>query len=282
MRNLIKIVFNLVVYYINIINSLISVFLFTSIFVSRKMKNLKKSGDCFVIANGPSLNDELDFIKKYRKSNSILVLNFFCNSNLFFSLKPEFYCISDPLVFNSNVGYKKIPDTIDNFIGNMNKVNWDCTLFFPQHFKTSFVLDKIKNENVKFQSFNSTPLYGKSTIVFNLFKKNLGIPIPESVIIAGIFLVINLGFKNIELFGVDHSWITDFKVDSTNSSTFNLKHFYGSNKRYKSDRSISEFLISQHRLFKSHEILEKYSKFRNSNIINHTQNSLIDSYEKRN
>ena len=281
MRNFIKVAYVLVFDVIQIFNSVLSVILFSSLTASKKIEKTKKGGGCFVIANGPSLNEEVDYIKINREINSVLALNFFCNSKLFFGLKPEYYCISDPLVFNSKDGYERIPENIDRFIENFNKVDWNCTLFYPQHFKTSFILDKIKNDKITLRGFNSTPLYGKSKIIFHLFKKNLGMPIPESVIIAGIFLVINMGFKNVELFGVDHTWINDFKVSASNSSSFNLEHFYGSNTRTKSDRSVSEFLISQHRLFKSHEILETYSNYRNSNIINHTQNSLIDSYTKR-
>ena len=195
MRNFIKVAYVVVYDFIQIFNSILSVILLSSLTVSRKIKKIKKGNSCFVIANGPSLNDEIDYIKRNKKHNSLMTLNFFCNSKLFFDLKPEYYCISDPLVFNSNDGYERIPENIDSFVENFNRINWECTLFYPQHFKTSFVLDKIKNDKITLRSFNSTPLYGKSNIIFHLFKKNLGMPIPESVIIAGIFLVINMDLK---------------------------------------------------------------------------------------
>ena len=171
MRNFIKVAYVIVYDFIQIFNSILSVILFSSLTVSRKIKKIKKGNSCFVIANGPSLNDEIDYIKRNKKHNSLMTLNFFCNSKLFFDLKPEYYCISDPLVFNSNYGYERIPENIDSFVENFNKVDWNCTLFYPQHFKTSFVLDKIKNDKITLRSFNSTPLYGKSNIIFHLFKK---------------------------------------------------------------------------------------------------------------
>jgi len=283
MRSIIKIIFVKIKAGLDTFISFLAVLFFSSRSSASKIKKIKPKGkSCYVIANGPSLTKEIDFITNDRELNSILVLNFFCNSKMFFDLQPEYYCISDPLVFNSEDGYLRIPEVLDDFIINMNKVSWPCVLFFPQHFSTSFVLNKINNNNINFCTFNSTPLLGESKIVFNLFKRNLGMPIPESVIISGIFLAINIGYKKIDLFGVDHSWIRDFKVDASNSSSFFLAHFYGASSRTKNDRSVSQFLISQYRLFRSHEVLEHYARVNNITIINNTKDSLIDSYERRN
>lgn len=97
-----------------------------------------------------------------------------------------------------------------------------------------------------------------------------------------------MSFKNIHLFGVDHSWVTNLKVYKDNTSSFVLDHFQetvnGGNRKdskQKNDRSVSRFMLTQYRLFRSHEILQKYADFKKVKIINRTQNSFIDSYEKK-
>lgn len=236
--------------------------------------------NCLVLGNGPSIKESLNEIRQKRLESNIMAVNFFCNSKEFFVLKPEYYCICDPVIFNSTKGLDLLPKQIESFIQNFNKIDWNCTLYFPNHFKEEYVLNRLKNSNINKIKYNSTPINSNTKITNWFYRLNLGMPTSESVIIPAIFLTINNEFNKIYLYGVDHTWAKFIEVDENNNSSFLLEHFWGKDDRTKSDRNISNFFKSQHRLFESHHRLQKYACSKLSLVINKTPNSLIDAYER--
>ena len=246
-RTLFRLIHKKITESLNIVKGLLLILFFSSFKTSRKMNKIyTQKKDCMILANGPSLKSELSSIQNDRKSCELFVLNYFCLSEHFFQFKPEYYCIADPIVFNSDEGVLKYKSKVDAFIQILNQVNWTCKFFYPSHFDTSIVIDKIKNPFVEKIKYNFTPLSSESIFIFKLYSKNLLMPVPESVIIASIFITINMSFKNIHLFGVDHSWVTNFKVYNDNTSSFVLDHFQenvnGGNRKdskQKNDRSVS-------------------------------------------
>ena len=64
---------------------LLLIILFSSFSVSSRLKKLRKKRrkECMILANGPSLNQDIHLIIPYRTSYDIMVLNFFCNSEYF-------------------------------------------------------------------------------------------------------------------------------------------------------------------------------------------------------
>lgn len=280
-RLLLKKIFFYIISFINIFKAIFLVFFFSSFKTATKIKkNKSKLKSCYLLANGPSLNKDLEVILLNKNDYEIMAMNFFCISPIFMKLKPSLYCIADPFVFNTMEGSNKLKKKVDSFISILNKVNWELKLFYPQHFNTKVVLDKIKNNYVIKIPYNSTPLSSSSIVNFKLYSMGLLMPVPESVIIASIFIAINMKFENIYLYGVDHSWISDFKVYKDNTSSFTLNHFHGEDSKTENDRSVSNFMLSQYRLFKSHEVLSDYSDYKGVNIINKTLDSFIDSYKK--
>ena len=267
--------------YISIIQGILMVLFFSSFKTGRKLKNLKaKQRNCIVIANGPSLDKEINSIIQNRDSSELMALNFFCNTEYFKLLKPEYYCIADPGAFNSKNKNPILQKRIKNFLESFNEIDWECHLFYPHHFDKSIVLDSIKNPLIKKHKYNSVPLSSNSKLIFYLYSRGLLLPIPESVIISSIYLAILLSFEKIHLFGVDHSWIKDFKVNKDNTTSIRLEHFGDSTDDTDNEKSISKFMISQYRLFNSHDVLNTYSKHKNVQIINNTFASYIDSYKR--
>lgn len=244
------------------------------------VKAEKLSSTCLVLGNGPSIRDSINEITRQSFNTDIMALNFFCLSKEFFDIKPNHYCICDPRIFNSHEGFDLIPDKLEGFIRNLNQITWKCNLYYPNHFDEKFVIHQLTNPSIVKIKYNSTPLEGSSRLSHFFYKRNLGMPTSESVIIPAIFISINLNFNKIYLYGVDHTWAKEIEVDNNNSSSFLLKHFWGDDKRSKSDRSISKFFESQHRLFNSHDQLEIYAKSKDIKIINKTDASLIDSYDR--
>ncbi len=55
----------------------------------RKNNTLPK--DLIILGNGPSLNDELEELKRLAQSHHMMAVNMFAIGNLFQSLKPSYY-----------------------------------------------------------------------------------------------------------------------------------------------------------------------------------------------
>ena len=272
---------NLVFDRIKDLQGILLVFLFSSLRVSIKLKRLQIWHEsCMVLVNGPSLKNQINYIKSNRLTNELLAVNFFCNSDTFWELKPSLYCVADPLVFNDSEVNAVIQKRLEEFVTNFNAIDWNCRLFYPAHFSRDSILDLVDNPFVIKTPYNFVPVSGKSAIIQWLYSSGLALPTPESVVIPAIYLPITLGFKSLFLFGTDHSWIRDFRVNSDNTSSFGLDHFTGPESHTPNDRSVSQFMLSQYRLFDSHDSLRRYSDTMKCNIQNATLESFIDVYQK--
>lgn len=241
----------------------------------KKTKNLS----IVVIGNGPSANEFLE--KTYReKYIDSMALNFFGIDNMFFVIKPNYYCFADQNVFNSKAIPFVVKEKYELLLNSLAKVDWNMTIFIPSDFKNSKFIEDIKNLNLTILRFNITPLQSNGFFVNKIMDLGWGMTTSESVIISAIILAINLNYKEILLTGVEHSWVKELKVTMENKVTFMLRHFYKSDKRYDIAYSMAEFILSQYRLFKSHDKVAKYAKFKNVKILNTTKESLIDSYDR--
>jgi hypothetical protein len=100
---------------------------------------------------------------------------------------------------------------------------------------------------------------------------------------------INLGYKNIYLFGADHSWLKDIHVDENNLVLLTQKHFYNEKSARpkpmtntgKGVRKLHEVLKKFQITFKNYFLIEEYSRKKNSLIFNSTKNSYIDAFERK-
>jgi hypothetical protein len=276
-------------YYNIIIDTLVSIIsiLFFSSFSSRKSMFLcsikyKRNDECIVMGNGPSLSDLMTLYNFQFVNKDVLAVNFFCFSDFFLTVKPSFYVLLDPDLFN-NCSDKLMESNIRDFIEKINRVSWDMALFIPSGKRNSLIINSLKNDKIDVIEFNSTPISSGIAELDNfLFKNNLGMPMPQSVIIAGVFLALNLKYKKCHLFGVEQSWLKHLSINNNNEILVGLNHFYPSSGVVDETRSLSEFLLSQSILFRSHNKLNEYAEYLGSSIINHTPESYIDAYPRHN
>lgn len=282
MRHQIKSIYFFVTMLFETIISCIAVLVFSSFSINFKIKkallNKRQINCCNVLGNGPSLdqflsNDNISFSIQ----NSISV-NFFCNSAQFITVKPNYYVISDPSVFNDDLSNNHLKDKILLLFSNMSKVDWDMILFIPYRFRKKKFIKKVTSKYIKVILYNDTPVKGFEKVMNLIYKYNLGMPISESVLISAIYIGINLKFKNIKLYGVDHSWLKDVRVDNDNSVSIGFDHFNGETNRVVINTDLTDFLLSQARLFNSHRLLKGYAEYSQIDVFNMTENSYIDSY----
>lgn len=254
--------------------------------------NLKKSTikTAVVLANGPSLKKEIPKLNIAEEFNGVdfIVLNYFANQQVFFQIKPKHYCFADPMFFE-NTHRQQEAKSIFSIL--QNKVDWDMNIYVPSNrFKNFKIFSGVNNKYITIVKMNTTPYGGYKSFRNFFYKKGLAMPIPGTVANLAIFVALNSGFKEIRLYGVDHTFFDSLCVNEKNQLCNKESHFYGNKTKtepipiIRTDNSevfkMSEYLTAIGQMFKSHDLLVHYAKYLNVEIINYTKISLIDSYKR--
>ncbi len=265
----------------NTLVSILSAILFSSLSKANKIKKIAKNNQvstCCILANGPSLRTVLEENHSQFLNQDLFVVNFFVNSDYFQILKPKYYVITDTIFFKENysVNIAKLLEALKN-------VDWHIILWIPTgRDKARFVREVKINKFIEIMHYNMTPIRAYKPIEYFMYKHNLGMPVPHNVSNTCIFLSLNLKYKNIKLYGVDHSWLKTLYVNDKNLVCFEDSHFYN-NKTLSREGDIGtlSFILSMYAMtFDTHLRLQDYAEHLNVEIINYTKGSYIDAYKR--
>lgn len=213
---------------------------------NRTLENSHKGERCFVIGNGPSVNN---LNPSLLIGQDVLTVNGMVGSQLFDVLSPKFYCLIDREV------YKVYSDKIkDKIIKNPD------TKFFL-HRKLMGEIGTL--DNVFY-------IYGTKLPVNEKLNINLSANFNAyiNVIPCCIAIAIYLGYKEIVLLGCDFSF---FAVNK------NL-HFYESKKNAQRKETLFQSLFGASIACQQFEYLFHFTKNNNIKIINATPGSLLDVF----
>lgn len=241
----------------------------------------EKNKKLVILANGPSLRESISKdIQNYQFVDTCVV-NFFCKSPYFKEIKPRYYVLADPLFF--------IKDTPDCQVYEIfNRIEWKMSLYVPfEHY--TFAKNMILNELVSVFPYHSIPYNGWKSLNKYIYKKGWSMPRPQNVLIPSIFIGINLGYKEIDIYGADHSWTKQIVVNEDNQVCQSDKHFYDEsipelipwNKCDGSPYKMQEILRDLAWMFDSYHVLREYADYIGTEIFNCTPNSYIDAFERR-
>ncbi len=246
-----------------------------------KQKNQPKK--LLILANGPKLNECIKNGIPEIECSDIRVVNDFCRSELFFSVKPTSYVFADPFFFSDemNERHKQIWNAF-------SKVNWNMTLFVP-YLAFTKMTKQILNPNIKICPYHPIPYEGWKSVRFLLYKKGLSMPRPQNVVIPSIFIGINEGYKQIDLYGVDHSWTKEIRVNNNNQVCLINSHFFDNKTPELKPwhKGIGEPVYKMHEIlrdlawmFDGYYKLREYADNIGCRIINKTPDSFIDAFER--
>ena len=250
--------------------------------------NLKKqfSGNVAILANGPSLNEVIPHLIEFVNVDFV-VLNYFAFDPVFLDIKPKHYCLADPTFFQDSPSVKNVEKLFSLF---EHQVNWDINLYIPSvNYKRFLIFSKITNKNIKIIKVNTVDYSGFESFRNFFYSKGFSMPRPQNVAIFATFVALNLGYSRLLLYGFDHSFFDSISVNKKNQLCNKETHFYGNGTEVlkpliRSDNNqpwkISDYLSAISIMFKSHDLLSNYSNYLNVQIINCTDCSLIDSYER--
>lgn len=252
--------------------------------------------ECYVLGNGPSLSDEIEKIQEVAEKTSLFVVNFFAFSEYYVKLKPKFYVLADNVFWlylhnGKEVNKEVVKSRTELFSKILKETNWELIILLPYSGYRTNLIQKTFESNtfIKVLYFNDTPAKGFEYIVNKLYKYNLAMPHMQNVLVSCLFLSIKLGFREISIYGGDHSWTRDLVTNELNEVCTIDKHFYDADNPklvpYKKTCGESyfmhELLFDFALMFKGYHDIKRYADSEGVKIINCTENSYIDAFERK-
>jgi hypothetical protein len=265
-------------------------FLYLLLRVKAYCNPIKKvySGRAVILANGPSLKEVIPrlTIDDIFKNVDFVVMNFFAFDDVFFIIKPKHYCFID-LIFIQD-SYKK-DEVYKLFTVLQERVDWDLNIYVVGHwyYEKFIKFFEFTNGFLKIIPINYFLYKGYKNLRNFFYKKSLAIPELNNVALLAIYVSINLGYSEIDLYGVDHSFFNSLCVNENNQLCDMYAHFYDISEikpvRYANGSipKVASHIKNMLIVFEGHDFLADYAKYANVKIINCTKNSMIDSYERK-
>lgn len=253
--------------------------------------NMHSSKRLAILGNGPSLKKQLPKLIEQREweQADMMAVNFFALSEEFRLIKPKYYILSDPMFFRK-AGHS---ERIENLYNALAKVEWQMTLYVqyynPEKFDYTAAI--ANNPNIRIVKFHSTVFHGFRSVEFWCYRHGLGSGNWGTVVQNGILTAIQIGYRTIELYGVDHTLLDGLTVDNQNRLCRTASHYYDTTPAepkpiyYNATNpprpyTMAEYLTETAELFRGHEVLRDFAKEEGVKIINRTAGSLIDAYER--
>ena len=245
-----------------------------------------------ILGNGPSLKEQLPVLiaQKAWEEADMLAVNFFALSEEFSQLKPAYYVISDPMFFRA-AGRSERVEALYKALAE--RVCWPMTLYVqyynPEHFDYAVAIEH--NPNIRIVRFHSTLFHGFRPVEFWCYRRGLGSGNFGTVVQNGEFIGILLGYKQIDLYGVDHTLLDGLMVDEQNRLCRIKSHYYDAEPTEAEPiyfnatnpprpYSMHLYLAETAELFRGHEVLRDWAQKEGVRIVNRTRHSLIDAYER--
>lgn len=252
----------------------------------------KSSGECFVLGNGPSLSTLLEESLHILNGRSVMCMNDFPQSHWFKKIKPAFYVATDP-VYWSETTSERLKQRYREYAETFAKVvTWPLVIFLPVAAKRSNVFDALpsRNVNVTICYVNTTQVTAPSWLSQFLWRKNLAMPTMQTILVAAIYLALNLGFKTVYIAGADNSWHEDIFVDQDNILKVRYARFHEKNNQeaapFTQDSAerdpydMSGFFGWLAQIFHGYHELHDYAKNIGSRVLNTSPKSYIDAFSR--
>ena len=247
------------------------------------------------LANGPSAKEVIENKRGLIQSTDILVVNNFVLAPEFLELKPKYYVILDPMYFIEGfsvvheegkdeqiVRVKKNNEKVRSILLN---VDWKLNVLIPSHKGANKFASIIKdNPQIRVIRYNATRIAGFKKFQEFCFSKGWGLPSSKNVVIPALINLINIGYKEIFLYGVEMSWTKTMNIDEeTGLMYFKDDHSYGKGKiRCFNKGAYCWWLKNISEMLCALDVISYYAQYKKVRIVNRTKYSFVDSFEYEN
>lgn len=254
------------------------------------IRNLKASNEvCYILGNGPSLINQLDESKIFINQETLFVINNFALTDYYKKLKPKYYIFADPCYWDDKMYLNEYLKSQAILYKVAKETDWEINIIAPYLAKNRFkdVFSDNKNINLYFvNTFSLLPSIKK--ITYFLYSKYYSCPQYQNVLILASFVAINIGYREVNLFGCEHSWTENIRVNDNNQVCIEDKHFYELKPKLSpwikvngEVYNMSEILIDLSKMFQGYYYIKDYAKYKNTVIYNCTPNSYIDAFDRK-
>lgn len=149
----------------------------------------------------------------------------------------------------------------------------------------------IMNKNIKIIPFHTLQYQGYEKLRFQFYKRGLGSGNYGTVVLNALFIALNLDYKEIFVYGIDHNFFDGLTVTKDNVLCYLDSHFYEKDFFSKPMMNhfghilvpftMETFLKEKYSVFMGHRIFNEYANYLGAKIYNCTENSLVDTYERK-
>ena len=236
-----------------------------------------------VLGNGPSLRDELPRLIARREweRTDMMAVNFFALGDEFTIVRPQYYVLSDPQFFR-RAGRSERVENLYRALGE--RVNWPMTLYVqyynPERFDYRAAVGA--NPNIRIVPFHTLVFRGLRSVEFWCYRHGLGSGNFGTVVQNGEFIGLLLGYRQIDLYGVDHTLLDGLTVDDRNRLCRTQSHYYDSAPAAPEPIFVNAtdpprpytmhtYLAETAELFRGHEVLRDYARSIGARIVNRTR-----------
>lgn len=247
---------------------------------SKKNATTRVYRNCTVLANGPSLKDALDNNEVILNEVDVMCVNMFCKSEYFTIIKPRYYFLTDQEYFIPTTDRTK--KLVEELKESFEKVDWEMYLYTCTNCKEGELLQTLTaNPNIHLLVGNCSAFSSFTCIDNFMYKIRMAMPRCQTVTNFALTSAINMGYKAIYLYGADHSWTKDLRVDDENFVCYGDRHVYSKDlSLIKLDYNIAALLKAYAQMFESHYRIQYYADSVGAKIINLTKGSFVDAYPR--
>ncbi len=224
----------------------------------KSCRNRHKDNRCFIIGNGPSLSaDDLNMIKDEYSFAFNSIFHIYSKT----LWRPTYYMVTDKALINSFLT-EPIPDlqVKEAFVFSKKLAKYWCNNMYVNEI---FLKGRIPSHRETY--------YNKkiSEDVSDCFSAS------QSVIINAFELAFYMGFSEIILIGVDHSFNLEMDMDGRKKTNKVLSHF-------KEDKDQCTYMTYKEALTKCYETCAKYAQSKGIKIYNATRGGKLEVFERIN
>lgn len=245
-----------------------------------------------ILANGPSLRADLEKYPGFFLDKQLLCVNQFVLSDDFERLKPQYYMLLDIGYFVGNTipRVAEVRERVKQAL--ITKTTWPITIFCPAEGRNSRFHRDLTASGipVKFAFVNRTVVTGIRSIRHWLYRRQMGMPPPQNVLIGALMAGLACGFTRIIILGADHSWHQGLEIGTDGKLVSIENHFYDQ-KPWKvavqhpetlERATIHDYFFNLYRTFRSYHLIQEFSSTEGARIINASSVTFIDAFERRN
>lgn len=253
--------------------------------------SLAEGRELVILANGPSLRTDLDSNPGFFAGKQLMCVNQFVLSPEYERLKPQFYILLDRGFFAATTLPRVAEVRVKVREAMIRKTTWPVTLCCPAEGRGSrFHLDLVASGiPVKFVFFNSTVADGLRPVRHWLYRRQLGMPPPQNVLIGALMAGLACGFSRIIILGADHSWHLGLEIGTDGKLVSAEHHFYDQHPwkvavehpETMKRATIHDYFFILYRTFRSYHLIGEYARSRGARIINASAVTYIDAFERQ-